>query len=66
VLKILTTVRNSAEADTVVGDLEASAIQVMQRPGAPPGGLWGAPGSRDIYVAERDLEPQRRLTGMSQ
>jgi hypothetical protein len=55
-VQLLTTVRSSAEAAIVVGDLEASGIQAMQRPGALPGGLWGAPGSRDIYVAEQDLE----------
>jgi len=55
-LKILTTVRSNAEAAIIVGDLEASGIQAMQRPGALPGGLWGAAGSREIYVEERDFE----------
>jgi hypothetical protein len=60
-LKILTTVRSNAEAAIIVGDLEASGIQAMQRPGALPGGLWGATGSRDVYVEERDFERAREI-----
>ena len=60
-LKILATVPSSAEADIVVGDLAASGIQARQRPGALPGGLWGAPGSREIYVEEQDLDRAREI-----
>ena len=43
----------------VVGELEGAGIQAMQRPGALPGGLWGGPGSCDIYVEEQDLDQAR-------
>src|ERR1035437_1921094 len=58
-LKILTTVPSNAEAAMVVVELEGAGIQAMQRPGALPGGLWGGPGSCDIYVEEQDLDQAR-------
>jgi hypothetical protein len=60
-LKILTTVPSNAEAAMVVGELEGAGIQAMQRPGALPGGLWGGPGSCDIYVEQQDLDRAREV-----
>jgi hypothetical protein len=60
-LKILTTVPSNAEAAMVVGELEGAGIQAMQRPGALPGGLWGGPGSCDIYVEQQDLDRVREV-----
>jgi Putative prokaryotic signal transducing protein len=56
-LKILTSVRNNAEARMVIGDLEAAGIRAMHRPSARSLGLW----AREIYAEEQDLDRAREV-----
>jgi hypothetical protein len=64
-IKILTSVASTAEADMVIALLSEAGIQTMpQRSiGGPEFGLSGA---RDVYVEEDDLERAREVLKASE
>jgi Putative prokaryotic signal transducing protein len=66
-LAILMSAANEFEADIVVGLLEDAGIESFQRlGGAGVAGRIGGGGSRDVLVAETDLEQAREVLDSAQ
>lgn len=66
-LKILTSAANEFEADIVVGLLHDAGIESFQRlGGSGVAGRFGGGGSREVLVAEPDLERAREVLDSAQ
>jgi Putative prokaryotic signal transducing protein len=66
-LTILTSVANEFEAEIVVGLLEDAGIEAFQRlGGSGVAGRFGGGGSRDVLVADSDLERAREVLDSAQ
>ncbi len=66
-LEILMSAANEFEADIVVGLLHDAGIESFQRLGGPGvAGRIGGGGSRDVLVAEPDLERAREVLESAQ
>lgn len=66
-LQILMTAANEFEADIVVGLLHDAGIESFQRlGGSGVAGRVGGGGSRDVLVAEPDLERAREVLDSAQ
>jgi hypothetical protein len=59
-IKILTSVSTTAEADIIVALLQEAGIHVIPQR-ATGGPEWGFSGARDVWVEESDLERAREV-----